>query len=262
MSSSLSKARKLRWGAALVGAPLIVLVTAAPAFADVTSVGGGAYGESVNVKPVVGGTVTSGPTPTVTLPAGGGGPFTGHLLSVNVPSLLSTGVLDVSTQGSLGSSGTAQSSADVANAILGSSGSIATASAVHSDCQSSDQGSVGTSLTQFSLLGGPPQNLTPAPNTSFPIPGIGTLIANEQIKNDSSGHTEITVNALHLVLNGLLGKGDIIVSQSHCLAAGPDVLIPVGAVGGLGLAAALGIAFVGRQVWHRRRTNTDPQLSA
>jgi hypothetical protein len=250
--------RKLRWAGVAVGVPVIVVAMATPALADVTTVGGGAYGAYVNVHPLNAGTVTLGPTPTVALPSGGGGPITNSLASVNVPGYLSTGVLSVATQGSLGSNGAAQSNASVLNVLLGQNGGIASASAVSSSCQSDANGSVGTSLTQFSVLGQPPVNVSPSPNTQVPIPLIGTLIENEQIVNDSSGHAEITVNALHLVLNGLLGTGDVIVSQSHCVAAGPDVLIPIGAVGGLGLASALGLIFIGRQVWHRRRNRNDP----
>lgn len=247
-----SRHRKLRWAGVVLGAPVIVVAMAAPALADVTSVGGGAFGASVNVKPLHAALVTAGPISTVTLPAGGSAtPITAHVLNADVPHYLSASVLDASTQGTLGSSGGTQSSAKVTGVNLGS-GDV-TATAVSSSCQSSDTGSIGTTLTQISILGSTPVNISPSPNTSVTLVGIGTLIENEQIKNDSSGHTEITVNALHLKLDGLLGTGDIIVAQSHCIAAGPDVLIPIGAVGGLGLAGALGVAFVGRQVWHRRR---------
>src|SRR5260370_19488617 len=62
------------------------IALAAPASADVTDVSGsGAFGESVNVTVLGTGSVTSGPTPSVTLPSGGGGPVTDSLASVNLP---------------------------------------------------------------------------------------------------------------------------------------------------------------------------------
>ena len=51
------------------------IASAAPASADVTDVSGsGAFGESVNVSVLGTGSVTSGPTPSVTLPAAAVGP--------------------------------------------------------------------------------------------------------------------------------------------------------------------------------------------
>ena len=98
------------------------IAMAAPAAADVTDVSGsGAFGESVNVTVLNSGTVTSGPTPSVTLPSSGGGPVTDSLASLNLPGVLTAGVLNVSTEGTnLGShSGTATSSASVADATVG-----------------------------------------------------------------------------------------------------------------------------------------------
>ncbi len=79
---------------------LATMLTTGPAAADVTAVGGDAYGESVATKLLAGNVpVTSGPLPQVSLPAAGGGPFTKSAASAAVPMLLSTGVLTVSTSG-------------------------------------------------------------------------------------------------------------------------------------------------------------------
>ena len=63
----------------------------------------------------------------------------------------------------------------------------------------------------------------PAPNTPFPLPLPGTTITlNEQIPDaPGSGSTGITVNAVHITIDGLdaIGLGEIILSSSHCDAA-------------------------------------------
>src|ERR1700730_1403410 len=107
----------LRRGVRVACASLFAIASlwllAAPARADVTAVSGGAFGESVDVKPLNAVEITSGPLPTVTLPPAGGGPFTNSALSACVPapgcSLLQAGVLGVSTQGSTGVTGGSQS---------------------------------------------------------------------------------------------------------------------------------------------------------
>ncbi|MGH9022422.1 MAG: hypothetical protein ACRDV9_04870, partial [Acidimicrobiia bacterium] len=45
----------------------------------------------------------------------------------------------------------------------------------------------------------------------------------ESSKGRNNGKIKVTVNALRLRLNGLLGDGDLIISQSVCQVKGPDV---------------------------------------
>ena len=65
------------------------------------------------------------------------------------------------------------------------------------------------------------------PNSRVSIPGIGSLILNEQtIEKHSSGKNgklTVTVNALRLELDGLLGEGEVVVAQSVCKLRGPGV---------------------------------------
>src|SRR5205085_1293464 len=69
--------------------------------------------------------------------------------------------------------------------------------------------------------------LAARPNSRLSVPLIGDLILNEQkVEKTSSAHgnqVTVTVNALHLVLNGVLGKGDVTVAQSVCRASGKNV---------------------------------------
>jgi len=201
------------------------LLATGPANADVTSVGGGAFGESVAAKLLAGNVpVSSGPMPQVFLPASGGGPFTKSAASAKVPMLLSAGVLTVSTSSSrLGShTSTAKSSAETANVKLGT-GQL-TASVVKSSCTASGLGSTGSTTILGTNLPGLSAN--PAPNTTIAVPGLGSVTFNEQIRSNSPGRsTSITVNAIHVRLTSPLAAGDIIISQSRCVAKGPDVLL-------------------------------------
>ena len=210
------------------------IAVAAPASADVTDVSGsGAFGESVNVSVLGSGSVTSGPTPSVELPSGGGGPFTDSLAKVDLPGVLTTELLKVSTEGTkVGShDGTATSSAEVNDttllAALASSlegKPLLKADVISSECTSKTDGSSGTSKLVGLEIAGNPVDVSPPPNTTIDVlPGL-TVILNEQIVNGSPGETGITVNAVHVKLDVPdIATGDVILSQSRCRAAGPDV---------------------------------------
>lgn len=53
---------------------------------------------------------------------------------------------------------------------------------------------------------------TPDPNTEIPLPGIGTLIVNEQ--RPSADGRGIVVNGLHLIGEGPLLRGDLVISHA------------------------------------------------
>jgi hypothetical protein len=65
------------------------------------------------------------------------------------------------------------------------------------------------------------------PNSRVSIPAVGSLILNEQIvekrSSSRSGRVVVTVNALRLELDGILGTGDVTVAQSVCKLRGPGV---------------------------------------
>ena len=153
---------------------------------------------------------------------------------MNLPGVLTTGLLNVSTQGSnLGShSGTATSSAQVAGATLLSApapslgGSpLLTADVISSQCTSNGDGSSGSSNLVGLSVAGSPVNVSPPPNTTIDVLGAITVTLNEQIVTGSPGETSITVNAVHVRLNlDGIASGDVILSQSRCRAAGPDVV--------------------------------------
>ncbi len=96
-----------------------------------------------------------------------------------------------------------------------------TAKLVVAMASSTSNGSTATSSADGSALIGLTVNGTaieeaPSPNTTIPIPGVGSVILNEQIfSGDSVQTTALTVNMIHVVLDGTLGTGDIIVSSAH-----------------------------------------------
>jgi len=233
---------------------------AAPARADVTAVSGGAFGESVDVTPLPPAAhITSGPLPEVTLPSNGASPpLTNSALSACVPAvtcaLLQTAVLNVSTQGSTGPSGGSQSSASVltVDALKGTAAEL-TATAVSSQCRVTSTSASGSTTIVGGSFGGQSLAANPPPNTTLNVDGI-TLILNEQKTTGGAGNFSMTVNAVHLILTGALGSGDIIISQSRCGEQGPNVTIPFAPIGIVGTSAVVGAVLVRRQ-WKRRGGN-------
>jgi hypothetical protein len=91
------------------------------------------------------------------------------------------------------------------------------ATAVTSRCTSSLSGSTGSSsAVNLSIPGHSLINGTLGPNTTIPLPLIGKVILGERKVTNTATTSSINVNAVHVVFNGLLGTGDIIISHSHC----------------------------------------------
>lgn len=204
---------------------------AIPASADVTAVGGGAFGASLTSSLL--GTVLP-PTPAVTLPPTGGGPFTNAAVPINIPGLLTANVLQATTQGGLLGThqGFAASSADLAEVTVGGLPPVVPPSiaiqAVHSECLSNGDGSSGDTDIVGVIAGVPlPTNPTPNFVPAGPLPaGIASIVINEQIVINSTGSTAIAVNAVHIqLLPSVPGFAvvDLIIGQSRCSATGPDV---------------------------------------
>jgi hypothetical protein len=184
------------------------------------------------------GPISLGPISPVELPSNGGGPFTESVASVDVLGIVTTGLLETTTEGgNLGShQGFATSEAIVADptvlgalsGLLGGS-PLLTADAIEARCISNGDGSTGeTTLANASLAGFGILDINPAPNTTLDVLGLVTVTLNEQIVTNVPGQeTTITVNAVHISVNVLgLISGDVIISQARCGAFGPDVLIP------------------------------------
>ncbi|MFB9743110.1 choice-of-anchor P family protein [Pseudonocardia sulfidoxydans] len=251
-----SRGRRIARSLALVAlVPAMAVASAGAAFADVSAVSGSAFGASVNVTVLGGGLVNVGPTPTVTLPAGGSATaVTNSAAQVNAVGLLSTGLLNVSTQGVPGATGSVTSSAQVANPKVGLAIAPAiTADAVGSTCTSNSEGSTGsTSIANLRVLG-QSVDVSAVPNTGLNVAGVGILYVNEQTLTGSGASTGITVNAVRLTLDAGLGNGTIIIGQSKCAVTGDGVVVPTGAVGGVLLAGVVAAGFGVTQLRRRRR---------
>lgn len=98
--------------------------------------------------------------------------------------------------------------------IIQATGGLVTADVIraqaNSDCTKAPnaEGSLFVGLT----VAGSAISETPDPNTRINLPGIGTLIINEQ--NPTADGRGIVVNGLHLVADGSLVRGDLVVSHA------------------------------------------------
>lgn len=185
----------------------------------------GAYGELIDVKTILGLHVKSGPLASVTLPPGGGGPISDSAVKVYVTGglllkdLVRLDLLKATTQGGKTAGGHAfvASSADVTKASLVNG--LITVEKLHSECYatSAPTGSSSSANVVKLRIAGIEVKVAAGPNSKIVVPGVGELILNEQVTNVSGPflHTR-SVNALHLKLDGLLAKGDIILAHSDC----------------------------------------------
>lgn len=214
-NSQSGKTEALGRGIATCLVTLAVVVIAIPAAAQ-NSVSGNAFGVSANIT----GVGSVGPDPSVVLPAGGG-TTEAHLLALDAPDILNTGSLTAQSTGSIGAlvaTASSQVGVEQANLVNG----LVTADLVVAMASCTGNGttatcsSVGTTILNLVVNGVPVGNITPGPNTVIPIPGIGTLTLNEQTTGgDNVASASLTVNLIHLNLDGTLGTGDLIVASAH-----------------------------------------------
>jgi len=165
--------------------------------------------------------------------SGDAGPRYANVLKAQVPPLIEALVLATGAQTKVTKEIYSKASARVATVKLKLLGELLI-KLVKSECEvSSDtvkvasdivfaDGSVLNGLVAADMVG-----LAARPNSRISVPLVGDLILNEQKieKHSSSKGNEVTVtvNALHLALDGILGHGDITVSQSVCRAAGKGI---------------------------------------
>jgi hypothetical protein len=165
--------------------------------------------------------------------SGDAGPRYANVLKAEVPPLLEALVLATGAQTKVTKGVYSKASARVATIKLKLLGELLI-KLVKSECEvSSDtvkvasdivfaDGSILNGLVAADMVG-----LAARPNSRISVPLVGDLILNEQKieKHSSSKGSEVTVtvNALHLALDGILGKGDVVVSQSVCRASGKGI---------------------------------------
>jgi hypothetical protein len=211
----------------LFASALLLGFVSVPAQAWQPTVSGEAYGVFVNIASVNGTTVSVPKRPDVVLPSGGG-TEQDQIASITVPGALDSQTLTVNTTGSIsGTNASAQSSAtveklNILNGLVTADSVVAVASSTGNGMSATSSGA-GSTLIGLTVGGVVFGNVTPLPNTIIPLPGVGTVILNEQTTGgDGVQSTSLTVNMIHVVLLGSLGSGDIIVSSAHS-----DVIVPL-----------------------------------
>ena len=203
--------------AALAIGFLAALSVSTPAFAQsgswtVAGTGSAAYA-------IVGGVRTD--LVTATLPADGG-VVSSDLVAGYVPGLLQSGCVTAVATGEggsdLASAQTIASAADVnlLGGLITAARVIAVSSAVGGAdvLESAAEGSGFTGLVVAGVSLGGDGDYTPAPNTRMNLPGVGYVILNEQVRGGSGAR--ITVNMIHVVLQGILGTrtGEVVVGSA------------------------------------------------
>jgi hypothetical protein len=149
--------------------------------------------------------VDAGPLPP------SGGAEEASLLNASVPGLLTAEVLHATTTGQGNAS---QSEASVANLALTVAGNNISASFLRSRATATctDGGATASGSSEITSLSvnGQTITVTGAPNQTVALPlSSGRVIINEQT---SGGQGDITVNALHVIVNGV---ADVIIASSH-----------------------------------------------
>jgi len=157
--------------------------------------------------------VDAGPLPS------SGGAMEASLLNASVPGLLTAEVLHATTVGQGNSS---QSEASVAEVALTVGGNTISAGLLqsHATAMCTDAGATASGRSDIATLSVNGQTITVSgsPNQTVPLPN-GRVIINEQT---NGGTGDITVNALHVIVDGV---ADVIISSAHaditCQAAPP-----------------------------------------
>jgi hypothetical protein len=186
-------------GLAVLAAALSVTAASAAA----TSFSGQATAARASVLGINLAFADTGPLPS------SGGAQDASLVGVDVPGVLTTGVLTASAVGRGNHSRSEASAADVA--VLGN---LITATAVESrataTCQGSEPQTSGSSTLANLVVAGQPVAVVGSPVITLPLLGL-TVAVNEQTSSTSDGHGDVTVNALHVTGPGI----DIAVASSH-----------------------------------------------
>jgi hypothetical protein len=189
-----------------------------------------AYALDVDVDLLGGVPLDVGPVSRLRL-SGEAGPRFENLAKVEVPPLVEALLLATGAETNLGGDLSSKASARVATVKLHLLGDLLI-KLLKSECHvTRDTVEVASDVVfaDGSVLGIDVDmvGLQARPNSEVTIPAVGTLILNEQkIEKQTSGkngRVMVTVNALRLHLDGILGNGDITVAQAMCKLKGKDV---------------------------------------
>lgn len=189
---------------ACLSCPLFLL-PAAHAQVMAGTYSGNAFDIFVNA-PVLGPVTVNmvGPLP----PAGGS--LSNTVLSINVPGFVTTGVASASTMGG-GNAANSSATVNDLSALPGDPAAL-TATVVTANSGATPTTAFGSSTITGLTFGGVPVIVTGAPNQTITLPGVATLVINEQINSSVGNHQEFTTNALDLTT---LAGVQVIVSHAN-----------------------------------------------
>ncbi|HEV3356857.1 MAG TPA: choice-of-anchor P family protein [Pseudonocardiaceae bacterium] len=219
--------RKYPWRSAAVLGLALAAAVAVAAPANATEPGSGsAYGADVDVHllPSVLGpgglTVSTGKLAASST----SGPISASALDAALRGLVTAKVITSSSHHST-TDGSVTSNAAIVDAALPVlaplAGSTPKASVISSQCHADASGITGSSDLADLDLGQIGHVSASTPNLTIGVPGVLSIVANEQIQHADGS---LTVNALHIRLLGAglaaaLGSGDIVLASSTCGAA-------------------------------------------
>src|SRR5712692_1057635 len=140
-----------------------------------------------------------------------GGAQEASLLDLSVPGLVSAEVVHAST---IGQGDRSRSEASVADVAITAGGNTIAAdflmARAMATCGPGGASTSGSSEIARLVINGQAIDVAGTPNQTVQLPlGVGKVVINEQ---SSSGPGDITVNALHVVVNGV---ADVVVSSAH-----------------------------------------------
>lgn len=148
---------------------------------------------------------------TGALPSSGGARET-SLLTASVEGLLTARVLHAAV---VGQNERAHAEASVADLSLTVAGNSIAAdflmARADATCTGGSCTATGSSEIAALVVNGQGITVSGQPNQTIDL-GVGKIVLNEQIRADADGTCDITVNALHVVVNGV---ADVVVSSAH-----------------------------------------------
>lgn len=155
----------------------------------------------------------------------GGKTRTASIASLNASGVLNTGdAMTTAFAGPEGGAQVARTTAQISNVNL--LGGLITVGTIQAVAQDSIQNGVETPSTDGSgfaglTVAGIPVPITVPPNTTLSLPGIGTVVVNEQTVN---GNGNVSVNGLHITVSSLNLLGlpvgtDLVVAHASASAA-------------------------------------------
>jgi hypothetical protein len=186
-----------------------------------------------------------------------GTPSPSNVASATVGLLLTTGVLHAAVSQGSGTETATATVASVGSPLI--TGLGLTTGVITTTCTANDGETTTGSVNIVNLVFGT-NSLTGniAPNTSFTVPGVASVVLNEQTPA-SPGTGDLVVNAIHITMLGE-DTQSIIIGHAECgpapSAEGAPLVSGAGLKLGLGLLACGGLT--GALIWMRRLRTSQP----